>query len=97
VILLSPRESTSTRVGIISREHGGADTVDNLWPQCYEVVKQDKGEQDDGAYKKDRLENKLHNLVCAAKPADREALLLDYQRKIADDWIMLYHQVYGDR
>jgi hypothetical protein len=97
VILLSPRESTSTRVGIISRELGGADTVDNLWPQCYEVVKQDKGEQDDGAYKKDRLENKLHNLVCAAKPADREALLLDYQRKIADDWIMLYHQVYGDR
>ncbi len=41
---------------LISRELGGADTLDNLWPQCYEVVKQDKAEQADGAYKKDRLE-----------------------------------------
>jgi hypothetical protein len=30
-----------------------------------------KGEQADVAYKKDRL----HELVCDAKPADREALL----------------------
>jgi hypothetical protein len=81
---------------LISRELGGADAVDNLWPQCYEVVQRDKAKQDDGAYKKDRLENKLHGLVCAAKPADRAALLAEYQRKIAGDWIALYHAIYGN-
>ena len=81
---------------LISRELGGADTVDNLWPQCYEVVKPDKAQQADGAYKKDQLENKLHKLVCAAKPADRDALLSEYQRRIADDWVTLYQEIYGD-
>lgn len=80
---------------LISRELGGADDVDNLGPQCYEVIKKKKSEQADGAYKKDRLENKLHKLVCAARPADRAALLLEYQRKIVQDWIALYHEIFG--
>jgi hypothetical protein len=82
---------------LVSRELGGADVVDNLWPQCYEIVKKDKTEQADGAYKKDRLENQLHKLVCAASPSNRQALLSEYQRKIASDWIVLYHEIYGDR
>ncbi len=80
---------------LISRELGGADEIGNLWPQCYEVINKHKAEQADGAYKKDRLENKLHKLVCAAKPADRAALLSEYQRKIAQDWILLYHEIFG--
>jgi hypothetical protein len=82
---------------LVSRELGGADEVDNLWPECYELVKQDKSKQADGAYKKDRLENKLHNLICAAIPSDRAALLSEYQQKIADDWIALYHDIFGNR
>jgi hypothetical protein len=81
---------------LISRELGGADVVENLWPECYEVVNTDKSKQADGAHKKDRLENKLNKLVCAAKPADRAALLAEYQRKIADDWIALSHEIFGD-
>ena len=82
---------------LISRELGGADDVDNLWPECYEVVNKDKSKQDDGAHKKDQLENKLHNLVCAANPASQAALLSEYQSKIADDWISLYHAIFGDQ
>lgn len=37
-----------------SRENGGADDVDNLWPQPI-----------DDARKKDALENRLHRAVCA--------------------------------
>lgn len=78
----------------ISRELAGADDVDDLWPECYEVVDKDKHKQADGAYKKVPLENKLHNLVCAANSADRAALLSEYQRKIADNLIALYHEIH---
>jgi 5-methylcytosine-specific restriction endonuclease McrA len=37
---------------LISRELGGADATDNLWPQPYT--------QHPGAHEKDRLENQLH-------------------------------------
>jgi hypothetical protein len=42
---------------LIRRELGGADAVDNLWPQPYT--------QHPGAHEKDWLENELHREVCA--------------------------------
>lgn len=78
---------------LISRELGGADSVKNLWPECYEQVEADKSQQDDGAHKKDRLENELHKRLCANPSA---ALLKRYQKGIATDWIALYQEVFGD-
>jgi len=75
----------------ISRELGGADDEQNLWPECYEPVKKDKNKQANGAHKKDQLENELHKRVCEAMSAD---LLAEYQHKIATDWIGLYHEIY---
>ena len=43
----------------MSLELGGANTSDNLWPQPYD------GEWN--AHDKDRLENKLHHIVCKKK------------------------------
>ena len=78
---------------LISRELGGADDVANLWPECYEPVRKDKAQQADGANKKDRLEDKLGELVC--NPPDPE-LLKEYQAAIANDWLDLYRQFYGE-
>ena len=78
---------------LISRELGGADDVANLWPECYEPVQKDKALQDDGANKKDRLEDKLGELVCTPPNA---ALLKEYQAAIAKDWLELYRQFYGE-
>jgi hypothetical protein len=39
---------------------------------------------------KDRLENKLHDLVCEGKRTIRSV-----QRGIAEDWQALYKKVYG--
>jgi hypothetical protein len=78
---------------LISRELLGADAVQNLWPECYETVERDKAQQAWGAHKKDRLENELHRRVCAARSP---ALLAEYQRKIAADWIALYREIFGD-
>ena len=51
--------------------------VKNLWPQAY------AGQW--GAKVKDKLENKLHVLVCAGT-----ITLDDAQKGIATDWISLY-------
>lgn len=59
---------------LISRELGGADDVKNLWPQPWKAAKQ-----------KDRLENKLHTLVCAGVLSLPEA-----QHVIAHDWVAGY-------
>ena len=63
---------------LIPRSIGGADDERNLWPQCYELTKKKKIEQDDGAHKKDRLEAFLHKDVCAKKSG---VLLWSYQQK----------------
>jgi hypothetical protein len=70
---------------LVSRELGGADEVENLWPQRYDPRLQWN------ATKKDRLENKLNKTVCAG-----DMKLEDAQRDIADDWIALYKRVFGD-
>lgn len=66
---------------LISRELGGADDVRNLWPQPWAEAKQ-----------KDRLENKLHALVCSgALP------LAQAQHEIATNWQTAYHRYLGTR
>ena len=62
---------------LISRELGGADAEDNLWPQPYT--------QHPGAHEKDWLENELHREVCAGKIS-----LADAQQEIANDWYAAY-------
>jgi hypothetical protein len=62
---------------LISLELGGADDVDNLWPQPYY--------QHPGAHEKDAVENYLHKMVCSGKMEPAEA-----QRAIATDWYAVY-------
>jgi hypothetical protein len=62
---------------LISRELGGADAEDNLWPQPYT--------QHPGAHEKDWLEYRLHSEVCTGKIS-----LADAQLEIARDWYAAY-------
>lgn len=63
---------------LISLELGGADVAENLWPESYDT-------QPWNAHLKDKLEDRLHALVCAGK-----VKLEDAQREIAADWIAAY-------
>lgn len=62
---------------LISLELGGSNEITNLWPQPY------TGEWN--AHMKDRLENKLHKMVCSGKISLKAA-----QELIANDWIAGY-------
>jgi hypothetical protein len=64
---------------LISLELGGSNAATNLFPQPY-----------DGPWNarvKDRLENRLHNMVCAG-----EMPLAEAQQAIATDWIVAYRK-----
>lgn len=65
---------------LISLELGGANDIGNLWPQSYVT-------QPWNAHLKDRLEDRLHALVCAHKLP-----LGDAQRAIATDWRQAYRK-----
>jgi 5-methylcytosine-specific restriction endonuclease McrA len=78
---------------LIPRSIGGADDEKNLWPQCYEQVKPDKSQQENGAHKKDRLETYIHAQLCKNPSAE---LLEEYQSKIRSNWIWFYHEIYAD-
>jgi len=63
---------------LISLELGGsADSPRNLWPEPYSAT--------GGARTKDKIENKLHTLVCAGTLS-----LADAQRAIAANWYTAY-------
>lgn len=62
---------------LISLELGGADEIENLWPQ--------PSQPKPGFHEKDALENWLHKQVCAGKMT-----LADAQKGIAQDWYWLY-------
>jgi hypothetical protein len=79
---------------LVPRSLGGADDVKNLWPQCYELTKDDKSLQEDGAHKKDRLEQALSVKLCK-KPS--KALLARYQKAFKTDWLALYRNLYGNK
>lgn len=59
---------------LVSLELGGSNDQANLWPQSYSGR--------NNAHDKDRLENRLHALVCKGQVPLAEA-----QRAIAIDWI----------
>jgi hypothetical protein len=68
---------------VLSRELGGADVVENLFPQAY-------GSQPWNAVRKDRLENRLHRELCAGRltlPAARALLM--------PDWRVGYRRYFG--
>jgi hypothetical protein len=67
---------------LITPELGGADSIRNLWPQPYSALW--------NARVKDRLEDRLHNLVCEGKVD-----LATAQREIATDWISAYKKYFG--
>jgi hypothetical protein len=64
----------------IPREAGGADDVRNLYPQEWVY-----------AHQKDRLENKIHRMICAG-----EIEITAAQHAIATDWRGLYQQIFGE-
>ena len=67
---------------IVSLELGGSNDIANLFPE--------KLNAQPGYRVKDRLENRLHALVCAGRYNLRST-----QAAIARDWQQLYRQVYG--
>ena len=70
---------------LVSRELGGADVVQNLWPEPY-------GSSPWNAALKDRLENRLHREVCVAY-----SISLDEARSlIVTDWRAAYVRFFGD-
>lgn len=64
---------------LISLEIGGSNALANLWPQSY------SGQWN--AHVKDRLENRLHRLVCSG-----QLTLGLAQRAIAGNWITAYKE-----
>jgi hypothetical protein len=68
---------------IVSLELGGSNDIANLFPEKANV-------DPAGYHVKDKLENKLHDLVCDGKRQLRAT-----QRKIASDWQALYKSVFG--
>ena len=67
---------------IVSLELGGSNDVANLFPEELDAHP--------GYRLKDRLENRLHDLVCSGRMT-----LLGAQRGIATDWEALYERVFG--
>lgn len=69
---------------LISRELGGADDVDNLWPQPY-------GGKPWNATRKDRVENRLHKEVCAGNITLEQA-----RKEIRADYRIPYRRYFGN-
>lgn len=70
---------------LISIELGGSPTApQNLWPEPHHVI------GGWGSYAKDRLENRLHALICRGRVPLAQA-----QRDIASDWIAAYKRYVG--
>jgi hypothetical protein len=70
---------------LISLELGGSPTApQNLWPEPHHVI------GGWGSYTKDRLEDKLHTLVCRGRLPLAQA-----QNEIAGDWIAAYKRYIG--
>jgi hypothetical protein len=61
---------------------GGSNDESNLWPETAAGAY--------GSHEKDRLENELHNEVCAGSLALGHA-----QRLISGDWVKVYRSRFG--
>jgi type II secretory pathway pseudopilin PulG len=64
---------------LVSLELGGSNARSNLFPEAASPTP--------GSHEKDRLENKLHSMVCAATMTLRAA-----QEAIAHDWVTAYRR-----
>jgi hypothetical protein len=67
----------------VSLQLGGSNSIRNLWPQSFVT-------QPLNAYVKDRVENKLHELVCSGQLPLEQA-----QREIASNWVEAYKKYVG--
>jgi hypothetical protein len=68
---------------LISRELGGADVIENLWPESY-------GSSPWNAVLKDKLENRLHKEMCAHRISLKMA-----RNMLVNDWREAYKIYYG--
>ncbi len=68
---------------IVSLELGGSNDIANLYPEA-------AYDPSPGYHIKDRLENRLHALVCS-----HQMSLSTTQHSIAANWVALYRSVYG--
>jgi hypothetical protein len=68
---------------LITPDLGGTESIRNLWPQPYSVRW--------NAHVKDKLEQRLHELVC-----DRKLDIATAQHDIAVDWIAAYRKYIGE-
>ena len=68
---------------LISLELGGSNSIKNLWPESYSG--------DWNARVKDKLENRMHSLVC-----DGSLDLATAQREEATNWIAAYKKYIGE-
>jgi len=68
---------------LISLEIGGSNSIKNLWPQSYQTSPWN-------AHVKDKLENRLHKLVCSG-----QLDLATAQHAIASNWITAYQKYMG--
>jgi len=70
---------------LISLEIGGKNDITNLWPQSYTTMPWN-------AHVKDKLENKLHRMICDGIITKEQA-----QEQISKDWIKTYCNIYSDK
>lgn len=76
---ITPRPGGYEVDHLISLELGGSNDIKNLWPETYHGP--------NNARVKDKVENKLHRLICTNVITLEEA-----QRAIARDWINAYNR-----
>ncbi len=67
---------------LIPLELGGSNAIGNLWPEAI-------GGSEWDAHRKNKLENRLHKLVCGG-----QADMATTQREIASDWIAAYRKYF---
>jgi hypothetical protein len=65
---------------LVSLELGGSNTIGNLWPEAAEPTP--------GFHEKDRVENYLHEQLCAGQITLRRA-----QHEIATNWLAVYRSM----
>lgn len=65
---------------LVSLQLGGSNDISNLWPEAAKPVP--------GFHEKDRVENYLHDEVCAGKISLKEA-----QAEIATNWLTVYNRM----
>ena len=80
---IDPKEDKFEIDHLISLELGGSNDIENLWPQSYTT-------QPWNAHVKDKLENRLHRMVC-----DGQISLKEAQKAISTNWIAAYKKYYG--